>query len=161
MGKLPAEGLVAVSAGAVAAALAIATEGEERTVPRQCLVEEHAFQVLFRMKSSSGALSAIGNDRQYSVHRPSIIYTGSIGEGGLAGASQLSGRGAHYLSFGRSTAAVSTDIHGIPRPCPRRSTDNRGHSPGYRGPSMGFHGHFMGFHGMPRQVAEHRGGPWR
>ena len=40
------------------------------------------------------------------------------------------------------------------------STGYRGHSTGYRGHSTRFHGHFMGFHGMPREVTEHRGGPW-
>ena len=33
-------------------------------------------------------------------------------------------RDVHYLPFWRSTAAVSTDLHGIPRLFPRRSTDN-------------------------------------
>ena len=51
-------------------------------------------------------------------------------------------------------------VHGIPRPCPRHSTDNRGHSRGNRGSSTGFHGHSAGFHGIPQQVAQHRGGPW-
>ena len=50
-------------------------------------------------------------------------------------------------------------LHGIPRLFPRHSTGNRGHFTGFRGHSTGFHGHSMGFHGMPRQLAEHRGGP--
>ena len=71
------------------------------------------------------------------------------------------------LSFWRSTAAVPMGLHGIPRLFPRHSTGNRGnctgyrgHYTGYRGNSSGFHGHSMSFHKMPRQVAEHRGGPW-
>ena len=74
-------------------------------------------------------------------------------------------RDVHYLVFWRRTAAVSTDLHGIPRPCPRRFTDNHGHSTGYHGASTGLHGHSTGFHEMPRQVAEHRGvqshEPWQ
>ena len=65
-----------------------------------------------------------------------------------------------YVSFGRDNAAVCTDIHDIPRPCPRRSTDNPGHSTGYRRPSTGFHGHFTGFHEVPGEVTEHGRGPW-
>ena len=66
----------------------------------------------------------------------------------------LNKRDAHYLSFWRSTAAVSTNLHGILRPCPRLSTDNRGHSTGYRRPPTGFHG-------LPRNAAASRGTPWR
>ena len=65
-----------------------------------------------------------------------------------------------FFSFWWSTAAVSTDLHGVPRPCPRCSAGNRRHSTGYRGPSTSLHGHFTGFHGMPRQVVKHRGGSW-
>ena len=69
-------------------------------------------------------------------------------------------RDLQYWSFWRSTAAVPTDLHGISRSCSRYFTDNRGHSTGYREPSTDFLGYSTGIHGMPRQVAEHRRGPW-
>ena len=83
-----------------------------------------------------------------------------------AGKECVSPRGegyVHYLSFGPSTAAGFTNLHGIPRPCSRRSTDNRGHSMDNRGHSTAtaFHGLPRTFHGLPRNAAASSGTPWR
>ena len=73
--EFPSEDHIAVSAAAVAAVLASATEIEEGNAPPWRPDDECASEVLFNVISSRSVLSCARNDGQRFVHLQSIIHT--------------------------------------------------------------------------------------
>ena len=75
MAKFPSEDHAAVSAAAVAAVLASATEAEDGNALLWRPDDEYTSEVLFNVIGSRSGLSGPGNDGQRFAHLQSIIHT--------------------------------------------------------------------------------------